>query len=82
MQEKSCFVQYDGKYHIFYSEKFIRVDLMINDCGVPMCILTGVGNWELSHTGPAAPNKFDQLLTLGRPVTFKDFTQLGFTQYG
>lgn len=82
MQEKSCFIQYDGEYHIFYSNKFIRVDLMRDDDEQLMCILTGPGNWELSYTGALAEEKFERLLTLGRPVTFNDFSSLGFTQYG
>jgi hypothetical protein len=82
MNEKHCYIRFYEDLHVLYDLRYIRVSLFnFTDGGERCCHLSGQDDWELSHTGPLADEKFEELLTL-EEVSWDDFERMGFTQYG
>jgi hypothetical protein len=80
---KQCYIRFYEDLHVLYDNRYINLSLFnFTDGGEQCCHLSGQGNWELSYTGFQAGEKFEELLTLDREVTWDDFERMGFTQYG
>jgi hypothetical protein len=80
---KQCYIRFYEDLHVLYDDRYIQVSLFtFTDGGERCCHLSGPDDWECSYTGPQADEKFEELLTLDRDLTWDDFERMGFTQYG
>jgi hypothetical protein len=80
---KNCYIRFYEDLHVLYDNRYINLSLFtFTDGGELCCHLSGCDDWECSYTGPDAGEKFEELLTLDREVSWDDFERLGFTQYG
>ena len=80
---KQFYIRFYEDLHVLYDDRYIQVSLFtFTDGGERCCHLSGPDDWECSYTGPEADEKFNELLTLDREMTWDDFERMGFKQYG
>ena len=82
MKEKQFYIRFNEDFDVLYDNRYISVELFLDDEGIPCCNLGGCDDWELNYAGPDAEDKFNALLEISGEVSYDQILALGFTQYG